>query len=70
MIKEKRKEKKITQSELAKKLGISKSYMSKLENHPFLCNPNVNLILKISKELTLDPMKVFLYFIKNKISYN
>lgn len=66
MLKDKRKEKKISQSKLAKKLGISESYLSKLEKHPSLCNPSVNLILKLSEELTLDPVKVFLYFIKEK----
>lgn len=66
MIKEKRQEKRITQSKLAKNLGISKGYLSKLEKHPSLCNPNVNLILKLSKELTIDPVNIFLYFIREK----
>lgn len=66
MIKENRQSKKLTQSKLAKNLGISKSYLSKLEKHPFLCNPNVNLILKFSKELNLDPIEIFLYFIEGK----
>ncbi len=66
MIKETRQEKRITQSKLAKNLGISKGYLSKLEKHPSLCNPNINLILKLSKELTVDPVKVFLYFIEKK----
>lgn len=66
MIKEKRQEKMLTQAKLAKNLGISKSYLSKLEKHPLFCNPNINLILKLSKELDIDPAKIFLYFIEEK----
>lgn len=68
MLKEKRNKFRLTQSKLAKKIGISKSYLSKLERHPAHCNPSVNLILKLSKELDLDPMEIFLYFIKDKLS--
>ncbi|CUU49916.1 MULTISPECIES: helix-turn-helix domain-containing protein [Clostridium] len=66
MLKRKRRELNLTQSKLAKKLGISKSYLSKLEKHPSTCNPNINFILKLSKELNLDPTEIFLYFIENK----
>ncbi|MCE5222036.1 MAG: helix-turn-helix transcriptional regulator [Clostridium sp.] len=66
MIKEKRKEKGLTQSKLAEKLGISKGYLSKLEKHPFICNPNVNLIIKLLKELEIHPIKIFIFFTKNK----
>jgi transcriptional regulator with XRE-family HTH domain len=67
MVKEKRKEKGLTQSKLAKNLGITKGYLSKLETHPDLCNPNVNLLLKLSKELDIHPVKIFLFFIKKKL---
>ncbi|WP_270215498.1 helix-turn-helix domain-containing protein [Clostridium butyricum] len=56
----------LTQSQLAKRIKISESYISKLENHAQCCNPGVNLILKLSKELDIDSIEVFLYFIKNK----
>ena len=68
MLKEKRKEKGLTQSKLAKNLGITKGYLSKLENHPDLCNPNVNLLLKLAKELDLHHVKIFCFFIKEKLS--
>ncbi|MCR1132288.1 helix-turn-helix domain-containing protein [Clostridium botulinum] len=45
---------------------MSKSYVSKLENHPDKCNPTINLILKIAKELGLNPFFVFRFFIKNR----
>ena len=67
MLKEKRRELKLTQSNLAKRLGISKSYLCKLEKHPSNCNPNINFILKLSNELDLDPTEIFLYFIEKKI---
>ena len=66
MLKKKRKEKSLTQSQLAEKLIISEGYMCKLEKHPNLCNPTTDLILKLSKELDIDRVKIFLYFIENK----
>ncbi|UYZ37299.1 helix-turn-helix domain-containing protein [Clostridium beijerinckii] len=66
MLKKKRIRNKLTELELAKKIGISEGYISKLEKHPKLCNPTVNLILKLSKELKLNPVKLFIYFIQDK----
>ncbi len=66
MLKKKRVEKNLTELRFAKRIGISKSYVSKLENHPDKCNPTINLILKISKELELSPFFVFRFFIKNR----
>ncbi|AOR24291.1 helix-turn-helix domain-containing protein [Clostridium taeniosporum] len=66
MLKKKRVEKNLTELEFAKRIGISKSYVSKLENHPTECNPTINLIIKISKELDVTPFFVFKFFIKNR----
>lgn len=66
ILKNKRREKGQTLSELAEKIGISEGYLSKLERHPIQCNPHIDLILKLSEELDEDPVKVFLYFTKNK----
>ncbi|KIL09264.1 Cro/Cl family transcriptional regulator [Clostridium botulinum] len=66
MLKKKRVEKNLTELRFAKRIGISKSYVSKLENHPDKCNPTINLILKISKESELSPFFVFRFFIKNR----
>lgn len=66
MLKKKRREKHLTQSELAKKIGITESYVNKLEKHPKVCNPSVNLILKLSKELGINPIEIFLFFIKSR----
>lgn len=66
MIKTKRIEKHLTVREFAKILGISKSYVTKLENHPEKCNPTINLILKLSTILGLSPYFVFNFFLENR----
>ncbi|MCS6110352.1 helix-turn-helix transcriptional regulator [Clostridium botulinum] len=65
MLKKKRIKKQMTELELAKKIGRSEGHVSKLETHPEKCNPGVRLILKLAKELSLNPVKVFLFFVKH-----
>jgi transcriptional regulator with XRE-family HTH domain len=67
MLKRKRKLKRLTESELAKVIGVTEGYISKLENHPEKCNPTVNLILNLARELRISPTKVFLFFVKDKL---
>lgn len=31
-----------------------------------MCDPDVNLIIKLSKELKLNPIMVFVFFINNR----
>lgn len=66
MLREKREIKGLTQLQLAQKIGKHKSYVSKLESHPHLCNPSVNTILKLSKELDIYHVKVYKFFAENK----
>jgi transcriptional regulator with XRE-family HTH domain len=61
MLKYKRKKLGISQSELAKRLHVDRSYISKIENRKFN-NVSVEFIRKISKELKLNPIDVFLFF--------
>lgn len=61
MLKYRRKKLGISQSELAKRLDVDRSYISKIENHKFN-NVSVEFIGKISKELKLNPVDVFLFF--------
>lgn len=61
MLKYKRKKLGISQSELAKRLHVDRSYISRIENRKFN-NVNVEFIRKISKELKLNPIDVFLFF--------
>lgn len=65
MLKKKRIEKQLTELELAKKIGVTEGYISKLEKHPKSCNPTVNIILRLSKELEVSPVKIFIYFIQD-----
>lgn len=60
MIKNARNKKKITQRELAKKLKVSQSYMSKIENRKTK-TISVDLILNLSSILEIDPVDLFIF---------
>lgn len=67
MLKSARYNKKLTQKELAAKLNISQSYLCQLENkNRYNKNVTIDLIKRISKELELDPIEVFIYFLEQK----
>ncbi|NFS94484.1 helix-turn-helix domain-containing protein, partial [Clostridium botulinum] len=66
MLKKKRIEMSLSIEELSKKLNIKEAYLNKLEDYPNMCDPDINLIIKLSKELKLNPVKVFVFFIKNR----
>ena len=61
MLKNRRKKLGISQSKLAERLNITQVHLSRIENRKF-DNVNVEFIRKISKELKLDPVDVFLFF--------
>lgn len=60
MIKNARNKKKITQLELSKKLNVSQSYMSKIENRKTK-TISVDLILNLSSILEIDPVDLFIF---------
>lgn len=60
MIKNARNKKKITQLELAKKLNVSQSYMSKIENRKTKAI-SIDLILNLSSILEIDPVDLFIF---------
>lgn len=60
MIKNARNKKKITQRELAKKLKVSQSYMSKIENRKTK-TISVDLILNLSSIVEIDPVDLFIF---------
>lgn len=62
MLEQKRKEKQLSQRQLAENLGVSNGYISQLEKHPETCNPTVKFILRLSKELGIDHLDLFSYF--------
>ncbi|MEW8997924.1 MAG: helix-turn-helix transcriptional regulator [Thermoanaerobacter sp.] len=52
IIKEKRLEKKFTQKHLAKQIGLSRNYLSDIENGRYM--PSVETLIKIASVLELD----------------
>lgn len=61
MLKNRRKKLGISQEDLAKRLNVTQSYLSKIERERF-SNVNIEFIMKISNELNLEPNDVFNYF--------
>lgn len=57
MIREKRLDMNMTQKELARKLRLDKSYISKIENKQ-IKNISLNVILKLSEILDLDILEL------------
>ncbi len=64
MIRKHRIKKNITQKELAKKLKVSQSYMSKLENK---CINNINreIVFKLSYILDIDATELLIWLLGN-----
>lgn len=61
MLKRVRKQKRMSQKNLAEKLGVTQSYISQLEKDKYK-NVGTDLIRKISTALEVDPVDLFLYF--------
>ena len=63
-----RKKKKLTQDELAKEVGVSQAYISKIESDEFV---NVTLIeiIKLSKALSINELEVAKYFLNKYNNY-
>jgi transcriptional regulator with XRE-family HTH domain len=59
----------LSESELAKRLDINKSYLSRLERKVKGYNPSLDLIKRISKELKCCPIELFVFFTDTKCSY-
>lgn len=64
MIKSARKRKGLTQKELAKRLNVNQSYISKAENRN-IDTFSVEFILNLSRILSLCPSDVFTFLITN-----
>lgn len=65
MLKRVRKQKRMSQKNLAEILGVTQSYISQLEKNKYK-NIGTDLIRKISTALEVDPVDVFLYFYDKK----
>lgn len=63
MLKKIRLKRKLSQVQLAKKVGISQSYLSKLENITSRLNTiNTSMVEKLSIELNVSPILLLIYF--------
>lgn len=60
-VQEFRKERNITQLQLANNVGISRKYLSNVENQ--LANPSVEVAFRISTALSVDIDKIFLMYL-------
>ncbi|WMJ81995.1 helix-turn-helix transcriptional regulator [Clostridium sp. MB40-C1] len=68
MLKAVRKRKGIRQKDLALRLGISQSHLSKIENYAvYNIKVTVDIMEKLAEELNICPIAVFLYFINVQI---
>jgi transcriptional regulator with XRE-family HTH domain len=63
MIKNKRRKKGLSQSDLARRLRISRTYVSKMERKVKGYHPSLDLIIKLSKELETCPIEIFIFFV-------
>ena len=61
-IKQYRKNRRLTQKQLADKVGISRSYLSEIENGKW--DIGLDLLIKISKVLKVAPSKLIKYKMK------
>ncbi len=57
----------MTQEQLALRLQIDRSYVSKLENRSANINPTLNLIMDLAKVLKIDSYKLASWFIDAKL---
>ncbi|MGJ0908830.1 helix-turn-helix domain-containing protein [Clostridium botulinum] len=68
MLKAVRKHKGIKQKDLANRLGVSQSYLSKLENYSlYEVTVTIDIIKSLAMELNICPIAVFLYFLNVKL---
>ena len=71
MIKTSRKRQKITQSDLARKTGLSQGYISKLENpNKVFHSPTVTQIISLSSALNVDVYILSKWFIDKELGEN
>ena len=68
LVRETRKQLKITAEELALKVGVDRTYISKIENHFLL--PSPELLDKISRFINLPPVAIAAYFKEKYPKFN
>ncbi len=70
MLKTLRKQRKLTQKQLANLCGLRQNYISMLERNPSKTNPTVQAIIDISEALDVPHVDIYLYFAKSKLEKN
>ena len=68
MFEEYRRKNNLTQTQLAKKLGISKSFLCELEHKQ--SRPSPNMLIHISNVLKLCPIKLLNFFYNNTLQFD
>ena len=69
MLRYKWKKRGLSQSDLARKLRINRSYVSRLERKVKGYSPSLDLIIKVSKELECCPIELFIFFLDIDCKY-
>lgn len=69
MIKHLREKKGLTQSELAKKIGLSKSHINRMERKVKGYRASYSTIKLLAKELDTCPIKIFVFFAEIDCKY-
>lgn len=70
MLKEQRKRRRLTQTQLGKLCNLSQSYISELERDNFFHSPTIKQIIAISKALNINPLDLTNYFIEKELSFH
>lgn len=69
LIRNLRKKKGLTQSQLAELILCDRSYISKIENNPSQLNLSFDIIYYIAKALDADYLELINYFAKRRMEY-
>lgn len=66
MLREKRNDMRLSLRKLAKKSGISKTYLIDMERYPSKCNPTFEIMFNLEQSLNIEPGTVYLYFLDSR----
>lgn len=58
----------LTQKQIARKSGLSQSYISKLEKNEVLHSPTVKQVISLAAALNISPYELCTWFINKELS--
>ncbi|MBB6716253.1 helix-turn-helix domain-containing protein [Clostridium gasigenes] len=67
MLKEARRRLRLSQKELAELSDVSQAYISKLELQKETCNPKLNQVIVIAKNLELNPRDLIVWLMEKEL---